>query len=108
MLPPSAQRWLFSEAAIGESWTSYVVVANPNPASATVRVGWPGEARQADERGFSIPAMGRVSVEAPRGATGQLPAAEIVADQPVAVVRSAYERGGVGTVTQAGSPQRTG
>jgi len=100
-----AREWIVSRANLGEAWESYVVVANPGPVPASLRVRWKVDGRDVDERAAIVSAMGRVSVT-PSDAVVRVPAdAEIVADQPVAVVRSAYERSGVGTSTQPGTPR---
>jgi spore germination protein YaaH len=100
-----AREWVVPKANLGEAWESYVVVANPGPVPANLRLRWKVDGRDVDERVANISAMGRISVT-PSDAVVRVPAdAEIVADQPVAVVRSAYERSGVGTSTQPGTPR---
>jgi hypothetical protein len=100
-----AREWIVAKANLGEAWESYVVVANPGPVPANLRLRWKVEGRDVDERIASIAAMGRISVTPSEAVLRVSADAEIVADQPVAVVRSAYERSGVGTSTQPGTPR---
>ena len=103
-----AERWLVPRAVLGPPWVSYLVIANPGDRAADVRVRLMADGRAAAEQRVSVPAMGRVSIEASTPVRDLLAQAEITSTAPVVVERSAYDTTGVATMSDMGLAQAAG
>jgi len=102
-----AARWAVPNAALGDAWLSYVVVANPNTSATSVLIRWIADGREVGRQGVEIPTMGRVGIQA--ASTPGMPAsAEVTASLPVVVERSAYQREGWAMLSEPGIPQEPG
>jgi hypothetical protein len=100
-----APRWSLPSTMFGGAWSSYLVAANPNAAPAHLRVRWIAEGAAPDEKAVNVPARGRIALDVPLMASGAIAGADVTADEPVALVRSAYEREGVRTTTEGATPR---